>query len=94
MATPLRSSLYEITEGESFIGPSQITGSLPLAWVSPGTDPVRTFTHEVGHLFGCKHNRDEHEGRLSIGTNYWTQLLTGLTSLATYQASSLYSLIV
>ena len=31
----------------------------PLAWVFPQND--FTFVHEIGHIFGCHHNREDHK---------------------------------
>ena len=39
--------------GCSVIGPSK---NLPIAWVYP--EDILTFVHEVGHIFGCDHNRE------------------------------------
>ena len=41
----------------------------PLAWVFPENDFV--FTHEIGHIFGCEHNREVLEnGNLRDGSNF------------------------
>ena len=61
--------------GSTFGGPSPITKKPPLAWVAAGSavdgdDPVQPFTHEVGHLFGCFHNREEHQGGQQNKSSY------------------------
>ena len=43
--------------GATFGGPAPIKRTPPLGWVAAGSDqgdedPVQTFTHEVGHIFG------------------------------------------
>ena len=74
--------------GRAFGGPSPIEKKPPLAWVSAGYDvtvgdPVQSFTHEIGHIFGCYHNREElfggqenrtNYGYLINGTNYFTTM--------------------
>ena len=47
--------------GMAYNGPTLKTGGPPLAWVSLGRSiPAGeiSFAHEVGHLMGCRHNRD------------------------------------
>ena len=54
--------------GLAWLGPPIKYGTLPIAWVYP-EDPL-TFLHELGHIFGCLHNREEQEqGPNSIGNN-------------------------
>ena len=38
------------------IGPSRRTNKPPIAWVFPQDD--LTLVHEIGHIFGCHHNRE------------------------------------
>ena len=61
------------TGGAASLGPSQITGVPPTAWATVGAtwgSGVEMFTHEVGHLFGCLHNRETMVGDLSNDTGY------------------------
>ena len=46
--------------GMAYNGPLLKTGSPPLAWVALVPDALTgaiSLSHEVGHLFGCRHNR-------------------------------------
>ena len=49
-----------IANGMSFEGPSQKEHVPQIAWVYP--EDELTFLHEVGHIFGCEHNREEKNG--------------------------------
>ena len=76
--------------GGALLGPTQITGGSPVAWVSIGSQwysAVYAFTHEVGHLFGCLHDRAQYMlegtemvgnetgyGYLVEGTRYYTTM--------------------
>ena len=42
--------------------------SLPLAWVYP--NDMLTFIHEVGHIFGCHHNRDNNSKKNMNKSHY------------------------
>ena len=55
--------------GLAYVGPPVKYATLPIAWVYPG-DPL-TFLHELGHIFGCLHNREAEQGPNSIEQN-WT----------------------
>ena len=48
--------------GMAYNGPMLKTGGPPLAWVSLGRSVPAgeiSFAHEVGHLMGCRHNREQ-----------------------------------
>ena len=81
MATNVHKAAGQNEAGAAYLGPTQIyeprPRSPPLAWVSAGDekgyplhDPIHSFTHEVGHLFGCLHNRESHDGGLDNKTSY------------------------
>ena len=59
--------------GMAYNGPTLKTGGPPLAWVSLGRSiPAGeiSFAHEVGHLMGCRHNRDQRLSRVKdLGDN-------------------------
>ena len=59
LMTATTSSLHV---GMAYNGPMLKTGVPPLAWVSLGrsipTGEI-SFAHEVGHLLGCRHNREQ-----------------------------------
>ena len=64
------------TGGAAWLGPAPKERRLPLAWVGAGSamvesyDPVQPFAHEIGHLFGCDHNREELGGGRLNETSY------------------------
>ena len=75
------------------VGPTQIVGEPPLAWVSAGVkhgfthdyaNPVQLFTHEVGHLLGCLHNGEAGDGGLGNETSrgYLVEGSNYLTAMA------------
>ena len=82
-------------EGYASLGPTQITGGYPVAWVSIKSlvSAVYTLTHEIGHLFGCLHDREQMRldgtemvgnetgyGYLVEGTRYYTTMAYGSAS--------------
>ena len=86
MATNTKCSMGSVS-GVAFLGPPQIKGLPPVGWVSvrsPRSSVVESFTHEVGHLFGCRHNRETFKdgghnnetgyGYLVNGTRYHTTM--------------------
>ena len=58
IAVLMTGSSTEKTLGTAFLGPAEKTGEPPIAWVFPVHD--WTLIHEIGHLFGCLHNREAH----------------------------------
>ena len=54
--------------GAAYLGPSSQTGSPPIGWVQLGDALI--FAHEVGHLFGCEHNREVEGGGSSNDYSY------------------------
>ena len=58
----------------------------PIAWVTPTHRNM--FIHEIGHLFGCGHNIEQHlkeGGQLTTGNNNYGYYLEG-TNAATIMA--------
>ena len=64
--------------GAAYLGPSSQNGSPPIGWVQLGDALI--FAHEVGHLFGCEHNR-EVEGGGSNNDYSYGYLLRGSNML-------------
>ena len=54
--------------GAAYIGPSSQTRAPPVGWVKLGDALI--FAHEVGHLFGCRHNREVMGGGSNNAYNY------------------------
>ena len=57
--------------GMAYNGPLLKTGSPPLAWVALVPDALTgaiSFAHELGHLFGCRHNRQGAVGQFIEGS--------------------------
>ena len=72
---PYTMGMFASTGGAAFTGPTPVERNPPLAWVSAGAkqgnkDPINLFAHEVAHLLGCDHNREEYNGGLSNTTHY------------------------
>ena len=69
------------TVGCSIGGPSDRRNP-PVCWVFPEDELI--LIHEIGHLFGCEHNREEMGDKFMLGSNYG-KLLRG-TNMATIMA--------
>ena len=73
--------------GAAYLGPYAQTRAPPIGWVMLGNELI--FTHEVGHIFGCEHNREEEGGGSSNDFSYG-YLLRGsnmLTVMAYFRGS-------
>ena len=71
--------------GQSVFGPYEkiFNVQVPVAWVFP-SNPLN-FVHEVGHLFGCKHNREREKNAVIGDNSNYGYLLKG-SNLATIMA--------
>ena len=54
--TTVNSSVH----GEAYIGMRESQLAPPIGWAMGGD--YLTFAHELGHIFGCHHNREERGG--------------------------------
>ena len=54
--------------GAAYIGPSSQNESPPIGWAQLGNALI--FAHEVGHLFGCEHNREQYGGGSNNAYSY------------------------
>jgi hypothetical protein len=59
MAILLTNSNFNGSSGAARIGPWKIYGNRPIAWAYTLQDNELTFVHELGHLMGAWHNREE-----------------------------------
>ena len=86
----LTATVANCAAGAAHSGPSQITGEPPFGWVAIGAlvSRVQVFAHEIGHLFGCQHNREEMNGGLSNETDYGYSYLVNGTRYYTTMAYS------
>ena len=61
--------------GFAEVGPHISHNTFPIAWVYPEDD--FSFVHEVGHLFGCRHNREEFQKKFPPWETNFGYLIKG-----------------
>ena len=69
--------------GRAHFGPPDETGDPPICWVFPKMEI--SLLHEIGHIFGCRHNREIHRGDPNSKDSNFGNLVKG-TNVATIMA--------
>ena len=69
--------------GRANFGPPDETRDPPICWVFPKMEI--SLLHEIGHIFGCRHNREIHRGDPNSKDSNFGNLVKG-TNVATIMA--------